>query len=227
MFGFVFAIVLVIVLVVGIWFFHRFHAKANREIALARTGFGGQKVLLDGGYLALPFLHKVAEVIMRVPASALMDDALPGAWQEGATNGADLTRALSHARGEAMPWGLVRESIADGVDSRWLEIRDGDAEILHRAYREAGRLVLERPPQAPGPGPAPPPVAPPGSPATNIEGHQVQDLADLVPELLEASAGYRLEFRVQVVLNDAPAEVRTKVDQLIDARLKPGADRSP
>ena len=75
----------------------------------------------------------------RVPASALMDDALPGAWQEGATNGADLTRALSHARGEAMPWGLVRESIADGVDSRWLEIRDGDAEILHRAYREAGR----------------------------------------------------------------------------------------
>ncbi len=166
----------------------------------------------------------------RVPASALMDDALPGAWQEGATNGADLTRALSHARGEAMPWGLVRESIADGVDSRWLEIRDGDAEILHRAYREAGRLVLERPPQASGPGPAQPPqppVAPPGSPATNIEGHQVQDLADLVPELLEASAGYQLEFRVQVVLNDAPNEVRAKVDHLIDARLKPGPAGSP
>ena len=168
----------------------------------------------------------------RVPASALMDDALPGAWQEGATNGADLTRALSHARGEAMPWGLVRESIADGVDSRWLEIRDGDAEILHRAYREAGRLVLERPPQAPGPGPAPPPVAPgssatPGAPATNLEGHQVQDLADLVPELLEASAGYQLEFRVQVVLNDAPNEVRAKVEELIDARLKPGPAGRP
>ena len=169
----------------------------------------------------------------RVPASALMDDALPGAWQEGATNGADLTRALSHARGEAMPWGLVRESIAAGVDSRWLEIRDGDAEILHRAYRDAGRLVLERPPQAPGSGPAQPPVAPPGSPATpgapatNLEGHQVQDLADLVPELLEASAGYRLEFRVQVVLNDAPAEVRAQVERIIDARLKAGPDRSP
>ena len=167
----------------------------------------------------------------RVPASALMDDALPGAWQDGATNGADLTRALSHARGEAMPWGLVRESIAAGVDSRWLEIRDDHGEMLHRAYRDAGWLVLGRPSQAPGSGPAPtaappPPVAP-ASPATNIEGHQVQDLADLVPDLIEASAGYRLEFRVQVVLDDAPDEVRTRVERLIDARLKPGAAGSP
>ena len=83
--------------------------------------------------------------------------------------------------------------------------------------------MLERPSQEPGPGPAPLPVAP-ASPATNIEGHQVQDLADLVPDLLEASAGYQLKFRVQVVLNDAPDEVRTKVEQIIDARLKPGLD---
>ena len=159
----------------------------------------------------------------RVPASSLTADELPGAWQDDGTNGADLTRALSHARGEAMPWGLVRESIAAGVDSRWLRTRDGDAEILHRAYRDAGRLVLERPSQEPGPGPAPLPATPP-SPATNIEGHQIQDLADLVPDLIEASAGYQLKFRVQVVLDDAPDDVRTKVEQLIDARLKPETD---
>ena len=157
----------------------------------------------------------------RVPASSLTADELPGAWQEdGSTNGADLTRVLSHARGEAMPWGLVRESIASGVDSRWLRTRDGDAEILHRAYRDAGRLVLERPSQEPGPGPSPDPVTQ-TRPATNIEGHQIQDLADLVPDLIEVSAGYQLKFRVQVVLDDAPDDVRTKVEQLIDARLKP------
>ena len=156
----------------------------------------------------------------RVPASSLAEDQLPGAWQEGSTNGADLTRALSHVRGEAMPWGLVRESIASGVDSRWLRTRDGDAEILHRAYRDAGRLVLERPSQEPGPGPAPD-LATQTQPATNIEGHQIQDLADLVPDLIEVSAGYQLKFRVQVVLDDAPDDVRTKVDQLIEARLKP------
>ena len=161
----------------------------------------------------------------RIPASALMDDALPGAWQDGSTNGADLTRALSHARGEAMPWGAVRESIATSVDSRWLRTRDGDAEILRRAYRDAGRLVLERPLQDPSPMPAPSPATP-SSPATNIEGHQIQDLADLVPDLLEASAGYQLKFQVQIVLNDAPDDVRTKVEQLIDSRLKPGTEVS-
>ena len=117
-----------------------------------------------------------------------------------------------------MPWGAVRESIVASVDSRWLRTKDGDAEILRRAYRDAGRLVLERPSQDPGP--APEPVAP-SSPATHLEGHQVQDLADLVPDLIEASAGYQLKFRVQVVLDNAPAGVRTKVEQLIDSRLNP------
>ena len=160
----------------------------------------------------------------RIPATSLMDDALPGAWQDGATNGADLTRALSHARGEAMPWGVVRESIATSVDSRWLRTKDGGAEIMRRAYRDAGRLVLERPSQDPGPAPSP---VTPSSPATNIEGHQVQDLADLVPDLIEASAGYQLQFRVQVVLDDAPNDVRTKVEQLIDSRLKPDTSTEP
>ena len=152
----------------------------------------------------------------RIPASALMDDALPSAWQGGSTNGADLTRALSYARGEAMPWGAVRESIAVGVDSRWLRTRDGDAEILRRAYRDAGRLVLERPSQDPAPVPDSVTRFPP---AISIEGHQVQDLADLVPDLIEASAGYQLKFRVQIVLDDAPDDVRAKVEQLIERRL--------
>ena len=42
-----------------------------------------------------------------------------------------------------------------------------------------------------------------------------------MPDLIEVSAGYQLKFRVQVVLDDAPDDVRTKVEQLIDARLKP------
>ena len=50
----------------------------------------------------------------RIPVTSLVEDVLPGAWHEGSTNGVDLTRSLSRMRGEALPWGLVRESIPGG-----------------------------------------------------------------------------------------------------------------
>ena len=36
---------------------------------------------------------------------------------------------------------------------------------------------------------------------------------------MEASAGHQLKFRVQAMLDDAPSEVRARVDQLIESRL--------
>lgn len=62
---FVTLLVLAVAAAVGIWFLNRYYRKATREVSLIRTGLGGQRVVLDGGCLALPFLHKVAEVNMR------------------------------------------------------------------------------------------------------------------------------------------------------------------
>ena len=157
----------------------------------------------------------------RIPVTSLVEGVFPGAWHEGFTNGVDLTRALSQMRGEALPWGLVRESILAGVDSRWLQVKDGDAVDLHTAYRDAARLMLERPSMDAGPELPP---APAFQPTADLEGHQIHDLADLVPELMEASAGYRLKFRIQVMLDDAPEDIRSRVDQLIDIRLKSEPD---
>ena len=56
---------LVILAILIILFLSRYYRKATREISVVRTGQGGQKVVLDGGCIALPFLHKVAEVNMR------------------------------------------------------------------------------------------------------------------------------------------------------------------
>ncbi len=62
---FVVAIALVILLVLAIVFLNKFYRKATREVALIRTGAGGQLVVLDGGCISMPFLHKVSEVNMK------------------------------------------------------------------------------------------------------------------------------------------------------------------
>ncbi|MDQ2088957.1 flotillin family protein [Marimonas arenosa] len=62
---FVTLVVIVVAAILIILFLNRYYRKATREISLVRTGAGGQRVVLDGGCIALPFLHKVAEVNMR------------------------------------------------------------------------------------------------------------------------------------------------------------------
>src|SRR4029077_15657919 len=54
-----------VVIAIAVIFLNRFYRKSTREIALVRTGFGGQRILISGGCLALPFLHKVEEINMR------------------------------------------------------------------------------------------------------------------------------------------------------------------
>lgn len=62
---FVGLVILIIAIILAIVFLNKFYRKASREVALIRTGAGGQQVVLDGGTLALPFLHKVSEVNMK------------------------------------------------------------------------------------------------------------------------------------------------------------------
>ena len=60
--GIVVAIVVIAIVVV---FLNRFYRKSTRDVALVRTGFGGQRIVISGGCLALPFLHKIDEINMR------------------------------------------------------------------------------------------------------------------------------------------------------------------
>jgi flotillin len=61
-----FAIIVAIILItVIIAFLNRFYRKSSRDISLVRSGYGGQSIVLSGGCVALPFLHKIDEVNMR------------------------------------------------------------------------------------------------------------------------------------------------------------------
>src|SRR5690349_5786430 len=55
----------VVAIVIAVIFLNRFYRKSTRDIALVRTGFGGQRIIISGGCLALPFLHKIDEINMR------------------------------------------------------------------------------------------------------------------------------------------------------------------
>lgn len=62
----IFSIVaLIVVIAILVAFMNRFYRKSTRDVALVRTGFRGQRVVLSGGCLSLPFLHKVEEINMR------------------------------------------------------------------------------------------------------------------------------------------------------------------
>jgi len=63
--GWLIGLAVIIVVIIGILFLNRFFVKASREVALVRTGLGGQRVVLDGGVLSLPIVHKIAEINMR------------------------------------------------------------------------------------------------------------------------------------------------------------------
>ena len=148
-----------------------------------------------------------------IPPQGLTEEALPSAWAEGETNGAALVQALSHQQGAAVPWGLVRESIRTAVASRWLETAGSDS-VAHVAedYDGAGQCRLRRPRSQP-PALSAPMATPRG---VELDGAQIQDLADLVPQMLDAGAGHGLRFRVGVSLDaDAPMEVQAKVEGLL------------
>ena len=169
------------------------------------------KELLPYGALGeTAVLHPAPEP---VGVQELTEEAQPGAWQGGRANGVELVQALSQTRGTALPWGLVREGIRAGVESRWLRLAD-DSGPVHCGYGEAGSLLVERPAPGGEPAPAPPPAALPDSAV--LEGSQIQDLADLMPDLLAASAGNELRFHVRVTLGgEATSEVRTALDEML------------
>lgn len=56
-------VILVALLVLGM-IFARLYKRASKEVSFVRTGFGGQKVVMNGGALVFPILHEVIPVNM-------------------------------------------------------------------------------------------------------------------------------------------------------------------
>jgi len=57
-------VVLVVVVVLVFWLLSWLYRRSSKETSFVRTGFGGQKVVINGGALVLPIIHEVIEVNM-------------------------------------------------------------------------------------------------------------------------------------------------------------------
>ena len=56
-------LVLVALIIFGL-ILARLYKRATKEISFVRTGFGGEKVIVNGGALVLPVLHEIIPVNM-------------------------------------------------------------------------------------------------------------------------------------------------------------------
>lgn len=76
----VLAIVIALVAIVVLWLlFWWLYRRATKELSFVRTGFGGQKVVMNGGALVLPVLHDIIQVNMnalRIDVSRAARNAL-------------------------------------------------------------------------------------------------------------------------------------------------------
>jgi len=71
-------IILVALIVIGV-IVARLYKRSSKEVSFVRTGFGGEKVILNGGAIVLPVLHEVIPVNMntlRLEVKRTADQAL-------------------------------------------------------------------------------------------------------------------------------------------------------
>src|SRR6187200_2319096 len=59
-------IVIAILVVIAVYLLRWLYRRSTKETAFVRTGFGGEKVVINGGAFVIPVLHEMTPVNMNV-----------------------------------------------------------------------------------------------------------------------------------------------------------------
>lgn len=148
-----------------------------------------------------------------IPAPAILPENLPTAWQNGVTTALAILAALSHRAGHNLPWKTVRDVIAGALQARFIELADVSmawpcelpAAQGVRIKIPSGRSAASAPAgYETGCGIASCPATPARGAAAEFEPSQIQDLAELIPSLLDVSAkaGIALKFHLRLEVGD-------------------------
>jgi hypothetical protein len=147
-----------------------------------------------------------------IPAAKILPENLPDAWKEGETTALAVSSALSQKAGKVLPWKTLRDADGGALQARFAGLVDGSSKWPCEMHA-AGTVRLK--------------VAASGGGGTSgtggtgggavaskvltasayLEPSQIQDLADLMPRLLEIKAKSKvaIQFRIQVDVGDGKA----------------------
>lgn len=147
---------------------------------------------------------------------------LPAAWQEGATNAHLIHAALSSKAGKVLPWTRVASALDEafrlGLIERTLDAGAWPCDLGGAAAVK----VIARKTEAK----EPPPPKPFGakSATAELQTHEVQDLAENIDALREATAGHPLRIRVTVEIGDGGSIGQSTLDEVntVLAKVKLG-----
>jgi predicted AAA+ superfamily ATPase len=138
-------------------------------------------------------------------ATDIAPSNLPEAWDGDVTTGIAVSAALSKRLGKNLPWATVRNAIDAALKARMVELA-GDSGLWPCDYPGAASLKLRVPTKFAPPPPPPPPTVAPGVRVAEADfaSGEIQDLADNVSDLMKASIGCELKFKLRIEIGGDP-----------------------
>lgn len=149
-------------------------------------------------------------------------DRLPTAWRENKSTALNIALALSSVKGKTLPWCAVRRAIDDALRMRMIE-RAEESGPWPCELADAAKVTLRIPSEVAPPvePPAPPtPPVPPGMVVaeSNLRPDEIQNLAEVMGDMLKATAGLELKFKLRIELSgdsEVPDETISKVNEVL------------
>jgi hypothetical protein len=160
-----------------------------------------------------------------IGAAEILPENLPLAWQGEETSALAVATGLSQKAGKTLPWKTVRDAITSSLQARFTEPADTSAAWpceFHGA-KSVRIKVAEAKPEEGGGGfgggkPSPKKLAAMAA----LEPSEIQDLADVMPKLLDIKAKSKvpIAFTVRIELGDGQELPGSTVVEQINQLLK-------
>jgi hypothetical protein len=171
-----------------------------------------------------------SKAILRQPpamiaAAEILPENLPDAWSDGTATALSIAIALSQKFGQTMPWKTVKDVITASINARFAELdpTSGDWPCDYPAAQSIKLKIASGPsgrPDGRGLGPTTPSMCLVAH--AELEPSEIQDLAEIIPNLLELKAKFAtpLTFRVQIELGDGKEKPSEDAAREINKLLK-------